>query len=177
MTLLLRSVAGSHLYGTSRPDSDLDYYEVHSELFKPGGFHKTQQTIVDGVDVTKVSLSQFIDLCRIGSHQALDAMFSEQVEVDKIEAFRKGYRAGFEIMEPYRRIMVKFTQQGTPRKRKHAVRIAFNLTDIMQTGRFNPTLSPERVEKVLTYAELPDEEFYETLKNLSPVELKFWTQS
>lgn len=172
MTLLLRSVAGSRLYGTSRPESDLDYYEVHSSLPSVSGLYKTQQTIVNGVDTTMVSLSQFIELARSGSHQALDAMFSEQVEVDKIEALRQGYRAGYSVVEAYLRIIEKFAFDNTVRKRKHAVRVAFNLTDILETGRFNPTLSAERREAVLSIPNLPDKEFFKALQVISPVEFR-----
>ena len=171
MTLLLRSIAGSHLYGTSRPESDLDYYEVHSVLPSFSGLYKTQQTIIDGVDVTKVSLSHFMELARIGSHQALDAMFSEKVEVDKIEALRRGYRAGYSVVVPYLGIIHKFSVDGTERKRKHAVRVAFNLIDILETGRFNPTLTPERKDLVLSLPKLPDKEFFEALSEISPLDI------
>jgi hypothetical protein len=169
MTLLLRSIAGSHLYGTSRPESDFDYYEVYSELPSFSGLYKTQQTIVNGVDITMVSLSHFMELARIGSHQALDAMFSEKVEVDKIEALRHNYRAGYSVVEAYARIIRKFAIDGTERKRKHAVRVTFNLIDILESGRFNPTLTAERKDLVLNLPKLSDKDFFEALREISPL--------
>ena len=170
MTLLLRSYAGSHLYGLSRPESDIDFYEVHSKSLA-GGLgkeRKTVQSIVDGIDVTAVGFSHFVDLAASGSHQALDAMFSERTQVDEITAFRKGFRVGQLISPIYNQIILKFTAQGTPRKRKHAVRLAYNLHDMMETGRFNPTLSAERAVHVLATAELAEDDFYEEIQKVTP---------
>jgi len=170
MALLLRSFAGSHLYGLARPESDLDYYEVHDRSLAGnlGKERKTVQTIVDGVDVTAVGLSHFMDLAISGSHQALDAMFSERTAVDEITAMRKGFRVGQHIAPIYNGIIIKFALQDTPRKRKHAVRLAYNLHDMMETGRFNPTLTPERAQHVLATAELEADDFITEIEKVTP---------
>lgn len=85
--LLLRSLAGSRLYGTARPDSDWDWYEVHDHI-------RARQSKVGDLDVTRMPLSQWVRLCEKGTHQALDAMWCppELTEVDKLRAFRLSWR-------------------------------------------------------------------------------------
>lgn len=171
MTLLLKSFAGSYLYGLSRPDSDLDFYEVHTDSLAggPGVQRKAFQTIVDGVDVTQVGFSHFVDLASAGSHQALDAMFSQETVVDEITAFRASFQVDpYKIIPVYRGIIMKFAQQGTARKWKHAARLSFNLKDMAERGRFDPTLTPKRAKRVLEISELPEKEFYEAIHSITP---------
>lgn len=170
MTILLRSFAGSHLYGLARPESDLDYYEVHTEALA-GGLgkeRKTVQTIVDGIDITAVGLSHFIDLASSGSHQALDAMFSERIVLDEISAFRRNFRVGLNVVPVYNRLIFDFVHFADVRKRKHAARLTFNLHDMAETGRFNPTLTPERAVRVLAMAELDADAFAEEAEKITP---------
>jgi hypothetical protein len=170
MALLLKSFAGSHLYGLSRPESDLDYYEVHTDSLAggPGMQRKAFQTIVDGVDVTAVGFSHFADLAASGSHQALDAMFSQKTLVDKIEAFRASFRVSPATILPiYRGIIFKFVMQDTERKFKHAARLAYNLNDMMEFSRFNPTLTSERAAHVLSISKLDSDAFKEELHKVS----------
>lgn len=172
-TLLLRTVAGSHLYGYATPLSDFDFFEVYSTSFPPVG-KKTapilsRQTIVDGVDTVQMSLSHFIDVASSGSHQALDAMFANEPEIDLISALRAGFRAGYEVIPAYERIITKFALQDTPRKQRHALRAAFNLSDILKSGRYKPELDDERLQMIADIHVLPPHEFKEELIKLSPV--------
>jgi len=178
MSLLLRSIAGSYLYGLSRPDSDRDFYEVHSEPLENTLGHrerKTVQTIVDGVDITAVGLSHFVELASSGSHQALDAMFSERTEVDSLTGLRRGFRTGWNVIPVYSGTIVEIAAKPDPRKRKHAVRLAYNLHDMVETGRFNPTLSVKRAAHVLTVASLSDDDFYAELDAITPY-FKHWSK-
>lgn len=170
MSVVLRSIAGSHLYGLSRPDSDLDYYEVRSdsEKFLYGKQRKATQSIVDGIDVTAVSLSHFMDLALSGSHQALDAMFSEKTEIDEITALRQSFRVGSAVLIPYSRIIRKFMEQAGPRKQKHAARIAYNLQEMLERQRFSPTLSPEKAAHVMEMSVLGPEAFEKEVLKIVP---------
>ena len=67
--LLLRSVAGSRLYGTFTENSDFDFFEVHDHI-KPN-----QRKLADGIDTIKMPLSHWLRLCEKGSHQALVAFW------------------------------------------------------------------------------------------------------
>jgi hypothetical protein len=172
--LLLKVQAGSRLYGYATDASDDDYFEVHTDRFMietrdlP---RDSRQTIVDGVDVTQVTLSSFMERASVGSHQALDAMFASEPEVDLISAFRSSYRAGFEVIPAYERIITKFAVQATFRKQRHALRALFNLQDMLVSGRYKPELSQERIEFVMEHARLPYPEFRKLLLRISPIEL------
>lgn len=170
MKLLLRSMAGSHLYGLSHDASDTDYFDVvdsFSSLEEPPHHTKAIQTIKDDLDVTMVTLSQFIYRAQLGSHQALDAMFSEFTLVDEISAFRHSFHVGYDVIPTYNRTIGKFIRQDRPKKFKHAMRLAYNLHDAVETGRFNPKLTPERAAHVLKVAELPKEDVILEVHKLS----------
>lgn len=170
MKLLLRSMAGSHLYGLSHDASDTDYFDVvdsFSSLEEPPHHTKAIQTIKDGLDVTMVTLSQFIYRAQLGSHQALDAMFSESTLVDEITELRHGFHVGYDVIPTYNRTITKFINQDRSKKFKHAMRLAYNLHDAVETGRFDPKLSPERVEHVLKVAQLTKEDVISEVHKVS----------
>lgn len=176
--LLLRVVAGSHLYGYSTPESDYDFFEVYSAPFSPSGRRtapvKSRQTIVDGVDTIQMSLSHFVEVASDGSHQALDAMFASAPLLDRISALRNGFRAGFQVIPTYERIITKFALQGTPRKQRHAVRTALNLAEIMESGRYTPELSSSQLKLVAETYILPPSEFRQELVKISPVDIRHY---
>lgn len=172
--LLLRTQAGSRLYGYATGASDDDYFEVHTEPFMietRDAPRQVRQTIVDGVDTLQMTFSHFAERAAAGSHQALDAMFAASPEVDLISAYRHSYRAGFDVIPAYTRIITKFAVQTGFRKQRHALRALFNLEDLLATGRYTPELTEERIAFVMEYAHLPYSEFRELLIKISPVEL------
>jgi hypothetical protein len=176
--LLLRAIAGSHLYGYSTPASDYDFFEVHSERFPHPHSSSKQpvqalQTIVDGMDITQVTLSHFMELAESGSHQALDAMFAKEPEFDLISGLRNSYYAGLNVVSAYERIITKFALQEGFRKQRHSVRAMLNISEILTTGRYVPELSAEQVIYVNMMAGLPAEEFKKQLQASSPVGLLF----
>ena len=65
----LRTIHGSHLYGTNHAGSDVDWYEI----WLTG---KNNQAVVNGVDTTKVNLETFVRLIDKGVPQAIEALFS-----------------------------------------------------------------------------------------------------
>lgn len=181
--LLLKVQAGSRLYGYASSTSDDDIFEVYSEplivMSQQQQAHKrrevavpVQQTIVDGVDTIRMTLSTFIQRASSGSHQALDAMFAPNPMVDKIPSLRANFFAGYEVIPTYTRIISKFAVQEGFRKQRHALRAMFNLEDILKSGRYNPELSPERIEFIMEKAHLPYSEFRELLLESSPVSLE-----
>jgi hypothetical protein len=173
--LLLKAQAGSHLYGYATDISDDDYFEVHTEpFFIPTRIdaRPVRQTIVDGLDVTQMTLSHFMERAQSGSHQALDAMFAAEPEFDAISEIRASYRTGYEVIAPYKRIISKFALQEGFRKQRHSLRTLFNLTDMLATGRYKPELSDERIAFINEKAHLPYEEFRHILIELSPVDLE-----
>lgn len=175
--VLFQVVHGSRLYGLHRPDSDYDAYTVVSEARDTSETlraRKTFQQVVrldDGTvaDSMTVGLTAFLHLCAEGSPQALEAMFvpavSSWVSTDTFAAYRAAYRVNPHAMTAtYRRAITEHALRGlghpdfTPYRkplnlRWHAVRQALNLTTALETGRFNPVLSPAEKNTVLTVAD------------------------
>lgn len=141
---LLRTVHGSHLYGLAREDSDLDVYEVVPDNYTDR-LRYAKQTIVDGVDTFQVDLSTWLHYCEIGVPQACEAMFSQKADIDLIRGLRASFRLTSQSWSTYLRVMKSFAlHEGHDRfalkRRRHALRLAFNLRDIRAKGWFNPTL-------------------------------------
>lgn len=133
--LLLRMVGGSRLYGTNRPDSDYDVYEIwdqcrpHHNAHGPSG------------DLTRWPLSMFMATAAKGGHNALDLMFAPDgwPEVDLLREMRLSYRANPALCTPrFRATQKSFLERGDEKGRLHAERLESNLSDIMSTGRYNP---------------------------------------
>lgn len=176
--LLLKIQAGSHLYGYATATSDVDFLEVHSEGFirpddKFQHVRDAEQTIVDGMDVTRMTLSHFVEKALKGSHQALDAMFAREPEFDLLQGFRRSYRAGYEVIPTYQRAIIQFATRdgGAFRYQRHAMRLVFNLTEILEKGFYTPELADKEIVYLNETATLPTEEFMKELTRLSPVVL------
>ena len=176
--LLLKIKAGSHLYGYATPESDTDFYEVCTEKFPPLNPKSTMsresnQTIINGIDTTQMSFSNFMVKAQTGSHQALDAMFAAETEFDIIKDLRNNFYAGYEVIPTYARIITKFALQTGYRKQRHALRTMVNLKDIMLTGRYEPELSEDKISYIMDYAHLEYPEFRKALIKDSPIDLSY----
>lgn len=99
--------------------------------------------------------------CEKGVPQALEAMFSTMPIVDEIGSFRAGYRVGTGVYDTYLRTIKSFIMTGEYKKKRHGLRLAFNLHTIRELGYFNPTLTSQQVEIVSELAKLPDEHTYD----------------
>lgn len=134
MLLLMRVLTGSRLYGTHRPDSDWDYYEIYDKI---NSYHK----VIDGNDVQQWSLSMLMRVADKGGHNALDVLFAPDgwPEVDLLREMRLSYRANPALCTPrFRATQKSFLERGDEKGRLHAERLESNLSDIMSTGRYNP---------------------------------------
>lgn len=146
MDILFKTIHGSRLYGLATLDSDWDYYTVVAT--KPHRRRKkyAKQTIKDGIDSTVIDLSTFRVYCDMGIPQALEALFSPVAEIDMIADFRQNYRVDTAaMMAKYKDTINAFMHKPTYKKQRHALRLALNLTEALETGRFNPRLSREDV--------------------------------
>lgn len=147
MTVLLRTVSGSHLYGLAHAGSDLDYYQVVADNPTVRRSY-SRQTIADGIDTTTVNLSTWLHHVQAGVPQACEALMAPTPEVDLIEAFRKSYVLGSGVWSRYLQTIKSHAYQdvGTPehiqKRKRHALRYAWNLREMRETGRFNPQLTP-----------------------------------
>lgn len=138
---IFRTIHGSHLYGMAHPGSDRDIYTV-----VPGDA-RTQHTVnyAEGTDNVVVSWDRYLELVRTGSHQAVEALFSPFQEWNPdhlaLRPFLLSYRVySPEVEDKYRRTIRSFCH-GDLKRRRHAVRLAWNLKSLRAMGRFNPRLS------------------------------------
>lgn len=164
---LLVTNHGSHLYGTAAASSDRDIYCVvtrtpestprHDQSKIVGTIKRTE----NGVDVTMIDLGTWLGECRKGVPQALEAMFAPAPEFDRIADLRARYQVGPAnggVWDTYLRTIKAFAHadavlpdgEEDPRnfKRKvHSLRLAWNMSQMRSTGRFDPVLHPLQVEQ------------------------------
>lgn len=177
--LLLKVQAGSHLYGYSTPESDIDFFEIHTDTFPNPNIKRAplqaEQTIVDGVDVTRMTLKRFVEKAQKGAHQALDAMFAREPIVDFLGGYRASYRAGLEVISTYQHAIIQFAtrDEGAFRYQRHAYRLMMNINEIVYTGRYTPELSFSQIEKLNKTAALTPTLFKEKLISDSLIQLPF----
>lgn len=88
--LLYRTLVGSRLYGTNRPESDYDWMEVYSSMRS-----KPRQKINGENDTIKVSLGSFMHMAETGRHQYLEAMFAPQTEIDVFYEMRRRFSSRY----------------------------------------------------------------------------------
>jgi hypothetical protein len=145
MELIFSTPHGSRLYGLHHADSDYDRFEVYGyDKFKP------KQKIVGSDDVTKASLDRFLRYCDKGVPQYLEAMFSQQATVDKIEGIRETYVPNMtNVRDTYKRTIKAFWMDGIEnddfKRRRHAWRLWWNLYEMESNGRFNPTIEEKYI--------------------------------
>jgi hypothetical protein len=166
---LFSTIHGSHLYGLAGPDSDRDHYTVVTRL--PHVIHNgtraryAKQSIRGEDDNFTIDLSTFLLLCDKGVPQALEAMFSRQPTLDLIAGLRASYRVSTPVVPTYLRTIKSFLKAGDFKRKRHAVRLAFNAREILCSGRFDPTLSDSDRETVQRYAvEYDAEDLLEVLQ-------------
>lgn len=147
---LIKCLAGSHLYGLSTPESDIDYYEVYdyfNKRYRPN--KQAKQTIVDNEDSTQVSLNKFHFMCMKGVPQALETLFSPQDAwlevsgewVDLSDLIKYDVVANKDVvLDTYRRTVMNFWN-GDRKKRRHAFRLLINAEQLKHTNTIQPRLT------------------------------------
>jgi len=175
-TELFKTIHGSKLYGLSHKGSDDDFYVITPTRRVARAINAKQK--IDGKnDTTSMDFASFISLSQRGVPQALEAMFSKKAESPYFEEYRQGYFASDPVViHTYMRTIKSFSlSTKDPFKRKrHAMRIALNLEELIYTGRFNPTLSKINAMKITRLAEKEGDDYIKELKSISPIEVD-WT--
>lgn len=152
--MIFETVHGSHLYGLAHEDSDMDLYKVYE-----GAGDQLKQSVHAGVDVVRGDLEAFLLRALSGSHQSCEALFSLVKQFspgmqEKWGPFLSGLRVGGpEVYSKYERTITKFCY-GDYKRRRHAIRLRYNLQDIRESGRFNPRMTPEQIVHANRYAHL-----------------------
>lgn len=165
--VLFKTVHGSRLYGLSHANSDEDFYTVVTK--KPyagrgqGKARYAKQKINGDEDSMVVDFGTWVEMCRSGVPQALEAMFSDMaIGDDRIKDFRAGFRCGTEVYERYFRTIKSFAlaEDEGIKKRRHALRLAINLNQMARYGRFNPTLTEDDARYITGMATKSHEDVY-----------------
>lgn len=154
---LLVTNHGPHLYGTATVSSDRDIYCVltkaqgsYFESYKGRPATWAKQRVENGVDVTMLDLGTWLDQCVKGVPQALEAMYAPDPEVDTLPALRASWVCGSTVWPTYLRTIKAFAYtegEGAAKRHVHALRLAWNMHQMRDTGRFNPVLHPAQVDQ------------------------------
>ena len=152
-SVMFRTVHGSRLYGLNHAASDDDFYQVINRSTS-GKKKFARQNIAGNDDTMTVNFSTFSAMANEGIPQSLEAMFSAQsLGTEYFEAYRKSFRVDINSMRKvYRRTIANFAC-GDFKRRRHALRLAFNFDEATYSGRFNPQLTPEQITFVNEQAE------------------------
>lgn len=160
--VLFKTVHGSRLYGLAHAGSDEDFYTVVTKG-KQARARYAKQKIDGNEDSMVVDFGTWVDMCKSGVPQALEAMFSNMpVGDDRIADFRRSFRTGPECWERYFRTIKSFalSEDDSLKRRRHALRLALNLNEMARTGRFNPTLSAEDARYITWMSSKGHEDVY-----------------
>jgi len=163
VTTIFSTVHGSRLYGMSNDDSDYDTFTVVT-----GGRRKGRHRVNGDQDRVVVTLPRFLDLVTSGSHQSVEALFSPykewNPEYESLRPFLESYRiAGPEVFAKYERTIKSFCY-GDFKRRRHAVRLMWGLSQLRDHGFLVPVLRPQEVEYATSLAEnLEGEELWTLL--------------
>lgn len=150
--LIFSTVHGSHLYGLAHADSDRDVYYVYE-----GSGRKLRHAMKGDDDSVRGTLDAFLERAYTGSHQSVEALFSNQKlwapgMYEKYGPFIESlYIGGSEVFAKYERTIKKFCF-GELKRRRHACRLSLNLYELRKCGRFNPELTETEAMLCNAYA-------------------------
>jgi hypothetical protein len=142
MDILLNTIFGSHLYGLSHADSDIDYYTVTTTPYSKG-----VQTIAGEHDDFVVPFARFVTMINAAIPQSLEALYSPLADPSPLDGYRFGYRVDTtQAVAKFGGAMTQLFMEGTFKKRRHGYRLLLHLNDILTYGHFNPVLTDSRKE-------------------------------
>ena len=139
MAVIFSTIHGSHLYGLAHEGSDRDTFTVTDST----STHARQRLNGDSDSVT-VGFNTFLIRALGGSHQSVEALFSPYKEWNEEFLYLKPFIdnmvvCGAEVYAKYERTIRKFCF-GDFKRRRHAVRLSWNLESLRAEGRFNPVM-------------------------------------
>lgn len=178
-TVLFKTIHGSTLYGLNHSQSDEDYYVVTPTRYVARASRKNnvRQSISGDLDTVFIDFKTFTRLASEGVPQALEAMYSRKSESPFFEDYRTHYFSSDPtVLHTYMRTMKSFSlTEGEPKtvfkRRRHALRLALNMQEMLYTGRFNPTLKTVEAERITKYAGYETNQYFTELKALSLLEV------
>lgn len=170
---VLRTIHGSHLYGTNTANSDVDYYWVFTSPDYNRSKMCRQAVSPNGIDVTVLSLDRFMYFCSIGVPQALEALYSHKADINpKYFPLLKGIKPGYyQTLDRYERTIFNFafntggrsarqadkmSPQQKAKLKRHSLRLAYNYRQFSERSTFNPTLPQGTVTYFLMVSALKE---------------------
>lgn len=150
----LATVHGSRLYGLAHEKSDTDYYIVADF-----DYHRSLQEVQGDVDVQLVPLHLFMQQIADGNPVALEALWSPTaVKSLAMEEVSRSFRVGQGRAQHGARTFIDmFIGEGRNpermKNRRHVLRLAVQLRQAMEEGRFDPVLRPQAAELLTRIAE------------------------
>jgi RNA repair pathway DNA polymerase beta family protein len=151
---LIKTLHGSHLYGLSTPESDIDYYEVYrflNQRYRPKRL--AHQNIVENIDSFRVEKERYRSFCVKGVPQAVEVLYSNSdawIEVDaEWPDFAEEVRSQVidnlpKVLETYKRTALNFWR-GDRKKQRHAFRLLLNAEELRMTKTMSPQLTNYQV--------------------------------
>jgi hypothetical protein len=138
--VIFSTIHGSRLYGLATENSDHDEFTVTDSTRT-----HAMQTVWGDRDSTVVGFNTFLVRALGGSHQSVEALFSPykmwNPEFEHFKPFiENAVVCGGPVYAKYERTIRKFCF-GDFKRRRHAVRLSYNLQDLRRQGRFNPVMS------------------------------------
>lgn len=129
---------GSRLYGLDHANSDEDYYVVTE--YGPAKQKVTQEADGTTADFFVIGLDSFLQKVEKGTHQAIEALHSDIAKYKpEWETYFRNMRTYSPLIEEtYDRTIRHLAAGDTFKKRRHAIRLMFNLIDLRRYGTFNP---------------------------------------
>jgi hypothetical protein len=154
--IIFKTIHGSFLYGMNHEGSDLDFYVVTT------GNQKPRHVVENGVDTVTVSFPVFLRYAQWGSHQAVEALFSDEKVWHSHKASIKPYLdrmkvCGPEVYSKYERTIRAFCF-GDEKRRRHAVRLSQNLDKLRRDGIFNPRMTAGEIDMARKWASMMEGE-------------------
>lgn len=138
--VIFSTIHGSRLYGLATLESDEDTFTV-TDSTDP----RPLQTVVGQYDNVTVGFNTFMVRALGGSHQSVEALFSPYKAWNPAYEHFKPFIenavvCGGDVYAKYERTIHKFCF-GDFKRRRHAVRLSFNLAGLRAEGRFNPVMT------------------------------------
>lgn len=181
-TVLFKTPTGSRLYNLANANSDDDYYVITPSKYVSGQSRRSaiKQSLKGDLDTVFMDFRSFVKLCSEGAPTTLEVMFSQASKSDFFEDYRNNYYCSDPaVVHKYMATIKRFSLETSDKQfkmRRHALRLALNLEEILYTGRFNPTLSSSTATRITRIAEKPDLEYFKELKKISLIEVD-WDES
>lgn len=150
--IILRTITGSRLHGTDHENSDYDFFTVVTDDIK------TKSTTSPIEDNVIMSYSTFSELVRKGSPKELEALFSQKKEVSN-PILESLHPVTGKAVDRFLNVIVgNIVRDKYLKTQRHAIRLSLHISDFLEFGFFNPSLSPAQLDTVLIRAKMDRDE-------------------